>query len=228
MKPILSNETLRTAVEKELASDPEVDARHISVTAVDGAVSLGGYVVTYHQKHAAVRAAERVEAAMVVADEIEIGPESEHEHSDAAIAEEIAHLRAQDLDDAPDSVGVQVRDGRVFLHGQVSSASERDFVECRAHLLTDARAVVDLVKIKPPRKDANAEVEDRVREAIAHLPDLETSSIRVSLNNGAVHLRGRLSSADALEAVLHAAETTAGVAAVESDIVVTLDERASR
>lgn len=224
MKPILDNETLRTAVEKELESDPEVDPRHISVTAVDGAITLGGSVVTYHQKHAAVRAAERVEAVMVVADEIAVGSESQNVNSDAAIAEEIAQLRAQDLE-APDSVGVQVRDGRVFLHGQVASTSDRDFVEGRAHGLAGAPAVVDLVEIKPQTNGTSADVERHVREAIAHLPNLEARSIRVTLKDGTAQLRGRLSSLDALQAVLNAAETTPGVEAVESEIVVMLHER---
>src|SRR4029079_2127720 len=37
MKPMISDEILRDAVVKELERDPEVVAKHISVTAVDGA-----------------------------------------------------------------------------------------------------------------------------------------------------------------------------------------------
>src|SRR5262249_43599963 len=54
MKPMVSNEVLRDAVLKELDSDPEVDAKHIWVTATDGAIALGGHVVTIHEKHVAV------------------------------------------------------------------------------------------------------------------------------------------------------------------------------
>ena len=59
MKPTVSDKNLRDAVEKELDSDPEVVAKHISVTAIDGAIMLGGHVMSIHEKHVAVRAAER-------------------------------------------------------------------------------------------------------------------------------------------------------------------------
>jgi hypothetical protein len=49
-------------VVKGLEDDPEIVATHISVTALDGAIALGGHVATYHQKHVAVRVAERVPA----------------------------------------------------------------------------------------------------------------------------------------------------------------------
>ena len=72
MKPIISDKKLRDAVEKELDSDPEVVAKHISVTAIDGAITLGGHVMSIHEKHVAVRAAERVDAVRAVADDIEV------------------------------------------------------------------------------------------------------------------------------------------------------------
>jgi hypothetical protein len=41
MKPIISHKILRDAVVKELECDPEVAEKHISVTAIDGAITLG-------------------------------------------------------------------------------------------------------------------------------------------------------------------------------------------
>jgi osmotically-inducible protein OsmY len=122
-------------VVKELEDDPEVAAKHISVTANDGAIALAGHVVAVHEKHAAVRAAERVPAVRAVADDIEVRDPSLHERADDEIAGEIAHLRRWG-DEIPDSVGVQVRDGRVILHGQVESASQRDAAENEVHPLT--------------------------------------------------------------------------------------------
>ena len=144
MKPLVSNRILRDAVVNELESDPEVDAKHIWVTAVDGAVTLGGHVITNHEKHVAVRAAERVAAVRAVADDIEVRPPSLHERADDEIAEEIAHLRSWGAQ-IPDSVGAQVRDGRVILHGQVESASQRDAAESAVRRLTGVRAVANLI-----------------------------------------------------------------------------------
>jgi osmotically-inducible protein OsmY len=146
MKPIISDKILRDTVVKALESDPEVGAKHISVTAIDGAITLGGHVTSDHEKHVAVRAAERVLAVRAVADDIEVRPPSLHERADDEIAEEIAHLRSWRTR-IPDSVGAQVRGGRVILHGDVESAAERDAVERAVRPLTGVRVVDNLIQV---------------------------------------------------------------------------------
>jgi osmotically-inducible protein OsmY len=153
MKPIVSDTILRDAVVKELEDDPEVFAKHISVTATEGAITLGGHVMTYHEKHVAVRAAERVPAVRALADEIEVREPALHERPDDEIAEEIAHLRSAEGPNR-DTVGVQVRDGDVILHGEVESASEREAIESAARQLTGVRAVTNLIKVKPQTEAA--------------------------------------------------------------------------
>ena len=124
MKPIVSDTILRDTVIKELDDDPEVAAKHISVTAIDGAITLAGHVMTIHEKHVAVRAAERIRAVRAIADDIEVREPSLHERADDEIAEEIAHLRSWGAE-IPDSVAAQVRGGRVILHGNGISTRRR-------------------------------------------------------------------------------------------------------
>jgi osmotically-inducible protein OsmY len=223
MKPLISDTILRDAVLKELEDDPEVVAKHIWVTAVDGAVTLAGHVMTIHEKHVAVRAAERVDAVRAVADDIEVREPSLHERADDEIAEEIANLRGWHTP-IPDSVAVQVRDGRVILHGQVESAAQRDTAENAVRPLTGVRVVDNLITVKPQTEQAAADVEHRVHEAIAPMAELDAPSIRVTVNAGTVRLGGHVDSLAALQTALHAAETAPGVTAVESEIVVTLQE----
>jgi osmotically-inducible protein OsmY len=221
MKPKVSDKILRDAVVKELEDDPElVVAKHISVTSIDGAITLGGHVMTIHEKHVAVRAAERVPAVRAVADGIEVTPPSLHERADDEIAEEVAHLRSGHSQ-IPDAVAAQVRDGHVILHGQVESATERDAAEIAVRQLTGVRVVDNLIKVKPRTEPTATEVERRVNEAIARMADLHARSIRVTMNDCTVHLHGHLPSVAALKTALDAAETVPGVTAVESDIVVT-------
>ena len=149
MKLMISDESLREAVVNELELDQEVVARHISVTAVDGAVTLGGHVMTIHEKHVAVRAAERVAAVRAVADDIEVRPPSLHERADDEIAEEIAQLRGWDAQ-IPDAVAAEVRDARVILHGRVASAAERDASESAVRRLTGVHVVDNLIQVEPP------------------------------------------------------------------------------
>jgi len=166
MKPMLSDAVLRDAVMKELYDDPEVAAKHISVTAIDGAITLGGHVRAIHEKHLAVRAAERVDAVRAVADDIEVREPSLHERADDEIAEEIAHLRSWHAQ-IPDSVGVQVRNGCVILHRPVESASQREAAEAAVRQLTGVRVVDNLITVKSRTEPARADVEHRVQKAIS-------------------------------------------------------------
>jgi len=147
MTLLVSDKMLRDAVVEELERDPEVVAKHISVTAIDGAIALGGHVMAYHEKHVAVRAAERVDGVRAVADDIEVREPSLHDRADDEIAEEIAHLRSWGTL-IPDSVAAQVRDGRVILHGLVASASERDSAESAVGQLTGVNGVANLLEVR--------------------------------------------------------------------------------
>jgi len=155
MKLMISDESLREAVVNELELDQEVVARHISVTAVDGAVTLGGHVMTIHEKHVAVRAAERVGEVRAVADDIEVKPPSLHERADDEIAEEIAHLRSWGPQ-IPDSVAVEVRDARVVLHGRAESEAQRNASERAVRRLTGVRVVDNLIRVERTAAPADA------------------------------------------------------------------------
>jgi len=219
VKPTLSDKNLLDAVEQELSADPEVSAQHISVIVHDGAVALGGHVRTHHEKHAAVRAVERVDAVRALADDIEVREPSLHERADDEIAQEIAHVRARRVENA-DSVAVQVSEGRVLLRGSVDSESLRDSIESTARQITGVQAVSDLIEVKTDAESTVADVERRVQEAIAQVGDPHTHSVRVALEDGVVRLSGQLASLSALESAVHAAEAAPGVTSVESEIVV--------
>jgi osmotically-inducible protein OsmY len=219
MKPTVSDTLLRDAVVNELERDPEVVAKHISVAAIDGAIALGGHVMTIHEKHVAVRAAERVDAVRAVADDIEVREPSLHERADDEIAEEIAHLRSWGAQ-IPDSVAAQVRDGRVILHGEVESESQRDTAESAVRQLTGVCVVDNLIKVRAQAEPTAADVEHRVQDAIARTADLHARSIRVSMKSSTAHLYGHVPSFAALQIALHAAEAVPGVTAVENEIVV--------
>jgi osmotically-inducible protein OsmY len=222
MKPTVSDANLRDAVVKELELDPEVVEKHISVRAIDGAVALGGHVMTIHEKHVAVRAAERVAAVRAVADDIDVREPSLHERADDEIAEEIAHLRRAG-GPIPDSVGAQVRDARIILDGDVESDAERDAAESAVRQLTGVRVVDNLIKVKGQSEPSDADVERRVRDAIARTADLDARSIQVRMDNGIAHLSGHVVTSAALQVALDAAEAAPGVTAVESAIVVASD-----
>jgi len=147
MKPMISDKILRDAVIKELESDPEVIEKYISVTAIDGAITLGGHVMAIHEKHVAVRAAERVPAVRAVADDISQGALSTRARRRQDRRSDRASASRTYTD--PDSVGAQVRGGRVILHGQVHSTSQREAAESSVRRLTGVRVADNLITVKP-------------------------------------------------------------------------------
>ena len=86
--------------------------------------------------------------------------------------------------------------------------------------LTGVRVVDNLINVKAQPEHSDADVEGRVREAIAQTANLHARSIRVRMDNGVAQLSGQLPSLAALRVVLKAAEAAPGVTAVESAIVV--------
>ncbi len=139
------------------------------------------------------------------------------------VAEEIAQLRSWGAQIA-DSVAAQVRDGRVILHGQVDSASQRDTAESAVRQLTGVRVVDNLIRVRAQTEPTAADIEHRVQEAIVRTADLHAHSIRVRMSNSTAHLSGHVPSLAALQIALHAAENVPGVTAVDSEIVVTAPE----
>jgi len=219
MKSNSNDSTLRHAVVKELEDDPDVVAKYLSVTAAEGAITLGGHVAAHHEKHAAVRAAERVGGVRAVADDIEVREPSLHERADDEIAQEVAHLRALSSE-SHDSVAVQVREGRVILHGHVESSSQRNAIESAARRLTGVRAVTNLIEVESSSDPDLHDVEQRVREAVSQAGDPHADSIGAAIAGAAVRLHGQVASVAALQAALDAAGSVPGVRSVESEIVV--------
>src|SRR5262245_44945143 len=127
--------------------------------------------MTIREKHAAVRAAERVEAARAVADDIEAKEASLHERDDDEIAEEIGHLRSGGAQ-IPDSVAAQAVADASSCMARSSRASERDTAESAVRQLTGVRAIDNLIKVEAHTEPTAADVENRVQEAIARTADL--------------------------------------------------------
>jgi osmotically-inducible protein OsmY len=110
-----------------------------------------------HEKHVAVRAAERVAAVRAVAGDIEVREPSLHDRADDEIAEEIAHLRGAG-GPIPDSVGAQVRDAHVILHGDVEAGDQRDAAESAVRQLAGVQVVDNLIKVKTQTEPSDSDV----------------------------------------------------------------------
>jgi osmotically-inducible protein OsmY len=209
---------LKKQIEQELEWDPQVDAANVGVIVRDGAVTLTGYVATYAEKYAAVRAAERVYGVKAVADDIEVRLSGKNVQDDTAIAEAILHAFRWNTV-VPDTVKVEVRNGLVTLRGTVDWEYQRHAAERAVRDIRGVKGVANLIVVKP--KVASKEIQKRVADAIKRSADLDARSIRVTTDNGTVHLHGHVHSLHEKKLAEYAAASAPGVSEVDNEIVVT-------
>src|ERR1700677_897601 len=77
---------IKSHVLAELKYEPSVKATDIGVLVKEGILTLNGFVTSYWEKWAAVRAAKRMAGVKAIADDIEVRLPSSYHHSDGDIA----------------------------------------------------------------------------------------------------------------------------------------------
>jgi VCBS repeat-containing protein len=220
MKMSTTDNALGDAVRSELEWDPKVDQTHIGVAAADGAVTLTGYVTSYAQEHAAVRAAERIYGVRAVADELQVRLQQSFERNDTEIAEAISRQREWNMV-IPKSVTAEVKNGAVTLRGEVEWAFQRDDTEEAIRHLAGVRSVANEITVKPADKAESGEIKKRVEDALARQASIDGRSISVTTSDdGTVRLEGHVRSFDESRAAVKAAEAAPGVKLVENDLTV--------
>jgi osmotically-inducible protein OsmY len=181
-------------------------------------VTLSGYVSTFAEKRAALRAAERVHGVQAVADEIQVRLDDETLALDPDIAEAILHAFRWNTE-VPESVKAEVREGRVTLRGTVDWNHERREAERMVRHIRGVTDVTNMISIAPMMEAGD--VEQRVGDALRRSADLDAQSISVTTKDGTVTLHGRAHSFRERRAAENAARATRGVREVHNHIRVT-------
>jgi osmotically-inducible protein OsmY len=121
-------------------------------------------------------------------------------------------------------VNVDTVDGRVTLHGTVSSAEEKARAEAEARKVEGVREVRNLLQVVPEArreavKASDAEIKDRVSRALDDDKALADSDIDVqSVNDGVVLLAGKASSLDDHLRALEDVRAVPGVKRVKTEV----------
>jgi osmotically-inducible protein OsmY len=213
----MDDKALQDAVMTELEWDPELDSAHIGVAASKGAVTLSGHVSSYAEKWAAVRAAERVQGVVAVADEMEVRLPSSSVRDDSDIAESIARALSSHTS-VPDSVDAEVRHGFVTLRGEVNWNYQREAAERVVRNTKGVKGVSNLITMKP--RVQPAQIEQRIADAIKRMASLDANQITVTASNGTVHLKGRVHSWHEKRLAEQEAASAPGVSKVDNQITV--------
>jgi osmotically-inducible protein OsmY len=210
-----SDHDLQQAVLNELDWTPEVDASHIGVAAMSGAVTLTGEVPTYSARLAARKAALRVRGVTALADELTVhylgGPVTDTDIAEAALSA----LRANAV--VPEgAVTLEVRNHAITLTGNVDWNYER---EAAAHAVEHLRGVRSMQNLITLKGRASAfDTKTRVKNAIARQAALDADRIVVTVDGTEVTLTGWVASWNERKAAGKAAWSSPHVSAVHNQL----------
>jgi osmotically-inducible protein OsmY len=206
---------VRDSVLRQLEWDPEVDASAIGVTAKDRAVTLTGYIDTYHGKLAAERAAKHVRGVRAVANDIEVRPMLDRTDAD------IAHDAVRSLElrsTVPDNVQATVHHGHVTLTGKAMWEFQRRDAEKAVRHIRSVRGVVNRIDLAPMAADRD--VRHRIVEALHLTADIDARHITAHASGDLVTLSGTVGTWLQRDIAERAASNAPGIRRVDNRIEV--------
>jgi osmotically-inducible protein OsmY len=210
---------VRAAVEAELAFDPRVDAKDITVRNINGEVALNGTVPSYPQYLEAAAAARRVAGVTGVHNHLEVVLPPGDFRDDTMLTT-AANVALERNITVPEGVEATAYDGDLTLTGTVAYGTERAAAESAVAGLTGVRHVTDDIDIS---YDADpVDVDLHVQEALersALVPD--DSDVEADLKDGIITLTGHIRTWAEHDAVVDAARMANGVIDVRDELHIT-------
>ena len=210
-----NDQQLKTDVEWELKWDPSIRAEQIGVSAKGGVVELDGHVDSFVEKWAAERATMRVADVKAVASEIKVDLPKSSIRTDEDIARAAANQLEWNLS-VPDSVKVQVTDGRITLKGTTDWQYQKVAAEKAVRSLQGLQWLFNEIKVTPRLNAGDIKVD--IEKALKRHAETDAKNITVETSGGHVTLRGKVSSWGERDDAHRAAWAAPGVTMV-SDLI---------
>ena len=209
---------LQQDVIDELQWEPRVDHANIGVAAMDGVITLSGFVGSYAEKIAAEKAARRVKGVRGLAEEIEVRLASDAKTADPEIAKRIADIFDWSATIPKTKILIKVEHGWVTLSGMVEGHFQRKSAGDLASRISGVRGVSNQIGVKAV--PSTLDVRDRIMAAFRRNADLDASSITVSADGNTVRLGGKVHAWYERQIAERAAWSAPGVNRVEDNIMV--------
>jgi osmotically-inducible protein OsmY len=213
-----SDSEIKSHVLAELTYEPSVKATDIGVLVKDGTLTLNGFVESYWEKWAAIRAAKRVIGVNAIADDIEVRLPASYHHSDGDIAAAAASQIEWATTIPEDTVKITVREGFVTLEGTVDWWFQKNAAEVAVKTLMGVKGVSSLITITP--KLTASEIESAIDSAFERSALLDSEDIEVSVSGGAVTLSGEVRNHAERDQAERVAWRAPGVSFVDNQITV--------
>jgi hyperosmotically inducible protein len=213
-----SDMELKRQVEEELEWDPAVDATDIGVEVHDRVVTLSGHLVSYAEKLAAEKAAQRVAGVKAVVVEMDVRLLHTDVRTDEEIANAVRSIIRWTVGLSEEVVKVQVEKGRVTLSGEVDWAYQSHVATRTVSSMRGVTGVSNLIRIGG---DAAArDIGEQIGKALQRHAEREAKRIGVNVHEGTVTLTGTVDSLAERSAVRGVAWSAPGVHAVVDNLSV--------
>jgi osmotically-inducible protein OsmY len=210
-----SDKDLERDVRDELAFDPRVDVKAITVAAKGGVVTLSGSAPTYAAKLAAYHDAERVSGVNVVVEHMDVSLPDLHARSDADLAKAVADALRWDVEVPERTIKTSVRDGWITLEGTVDWQYQRAAADGAVRYLVGVKGVTNQIAVTPS-SGRSIDVKQHIKAALTRSAETDAQRITVdTAEGGGVTLRGTIHSWAEREEVMRAAWATPGVRKVQ-------------
>jgi osmotically-inducible protein OsmY len=210
---------LQRDVQEQLKWEPSIRDAEIGVSVKDGVVTLSGFVDSFAEKWAAVRAVERLDGVKAAVDSMEVQLPSLHTRSDTDIAHAAVRALEWDIQVPNDRIKMTVRDGWITLEGEVEWQYQRTAAERAVRYLTGVKGLTSLISVKP-RHVSSFDVSGKIREALRRSAELDSERITVETHDGNVTLKGTVRSYAERRDAERAAWAAPGVTKVDDRIAV--------
>ena len=210
---------IENQVRQELNWDCRTEGTSLTVSVIEGVVTLTGRVRYYAIRHAAEEATRRIEGVRAVQNEIEVKIPFEEFIADYEIVKAARHAFEWDVLIPHKQVQVEAENGKLFLYGTVDCWSQRQEVERAASHLRGVRAVTNFIKVNAARVESTT-VCQAITDSIARHSSEEAEQVQVTMQNGIVHLSGQVPNWIEREEVIRAAGFAPGVRNIVGELVV--------
>lgn len=213
---VRSDREIEKAVTDALSYDPRVVSSMIDVNSTGGLVTLTGRVDTLLAKKAAQQDVRNTIGVWRVDNRIKVRPDNPP--SDRFIRKQVEESLARDVVLEPYSFRVQVRNQKVYLHGEAPHHHARNRAENVAARVEGVVTVANHIRVvSPAAAKSDREIRQGIEDHLFWSPFIDEGSVQVEVVDGVATLRGGVESGREFEAVLEGA-FQAGARGVENEL----------